>query len=107
VYGPNRRRPVFPVFRLLLPQPDPDPQAVEFVIEAAKEAVQGVGFDLLLVCGLAFDPYVSEEAKRYGKLTVLPVRMNPDLSMGGDSRRRRHSCRQRRLVTGAEALFMA
>jgi len=43
----------------------------ELVKEAAKEAVQGIGFDLLLVCGFAFDPHVSEEAKRYGKLTVL------------------------------------
>ncbi len=54
------------------------------VKEAAKEAVQGLGFDLLLVCGFALDPSVSEEAKRYGKLTVLPVRMNPDLSMGDE-----------------------
>jgi adenine-specific DNA-methyltransferase len=41
------------------------------VKEAAKEAVQGVGFDLLVVCGFAFDPHVAEEVKRYGKLTVL------------------------------------
>jgi len=34
------------------------------------------------VCGLTFDPSVSEEAERYGKLTVLPTKMNPDLSMG-------------------------
>lgn len=54
------------------------PQQVK---EAAKEAVQGIGFDVLAVCGFAFDPHVSEEAKRYGKLTVLPVKMNPDLSM--------------------------
>jgi len=52
------------------------------VKEAAKEAVQGVGFDVLIVCGFAFDPHVSEEAKRYGKLVVLPTRMNPDLAMG-------------------------
>ena len=52
------------------------------VKEAAKEAVQGVGFDVLIVCGFAFDPHVSEEAKRYGKLVVLPCRMNPDLAMG-------------------------
>ena len=32
------------------------PQQVK---EAAKEAVQGVGFDLLIVCGFAFDPHVS------------------------------------------------
>lgn len=54
------------------------------VNEAAKEAVQGLGFDLLLVCGFAFDPHVAEEVKRYGKLTVLPVRMNPDLAMGDE-----------------------
>jgi adenine-specific DNA-methyltransferase len=41
-----------------------------------------VGFDLLLVCGFAFDPHVPEETKRYGTLEVLPVRMNPDLMMG-------------------------
>jgi hypothetical protein len=38
--------------------------------------------DRLIVCGFAFDPHVSEEAKRYGKLVVLPCRMNPDLAMG-------------------------
>jgi adenine-specific DNA-methyltransferase len=52
------------------------------VKEAAKEAVQGIGFDVLLVCGFAFDPHVAEEAKRYGKLTVLPTKINPDLAMG-------------------------
>jgi len=30
--------------------------------ELVKEAAQGIGFDLLLVCGFAFDPHVSEEA---------------------------------------------
>src|SRR5438093_13621726 len=39
------------------------PQQVK---EAAKEAVQGVGFDVLVLCGFAFDPHVPEEAKRYG-----------------------------------------
>ena len=56
----------------------------EQVKEAAKEAVMGLGFDLLIVCGFAFDPHTGEEAKRMGKLTVLPTRMNPDLAMGGD-----------------------
>jgi adenine-specific DNA-methyltransferase len=69
------------------------PQQVK---EAAKEAVQGVGFDLLLVCGFAFDPHVSEEAKRYGRLTVLPTRMNPDLTMGDELLKK----------TGAGNLFM-
>jgi hypothetical protein len=66
------------------------------VKEAAKEAVQGLGFDLLIVCGFAFDPHVSEEVKRYGNLTVLPARMNPDLSMGDELLKK----------TGAGNLFM-
>ena len=69
------------------------PQQVK---EAAKEAVQGIGFDLLLVCGFAFDPHVSEEVKRYGKLTVLATRMNPDLAMGDELLKK----------TGAGNLFM-
>lgn len=68
----------------------------ELVKEAVKEVVKGVGFDLLIVCGFAFDPHVSEEAKRYGKLTVLPCRMNPDLSMGDELLKK----------TGAGNLFM-
>jgi adenine-specific DNA-methyltransferase len=64
--------------------------------EAAKEAVLGVGFDVLVVCGFAFDPHVTEEAKRYGSLTVLITRMNPDLSMGDELLKK----------TGAGNLFM-
>lgn len=56
----------------------------ELVKEAAKEAVKGVGFDLLVICGFAFDPHVSEEAKQYGKLTVLTAHMNHDLTMGDE-----------------------
>jgi adenine-specific DNA-methyltransferase len=66
------------------------------VKEAAKEAVLGVGYDVLVVCGFAFDPHVSEEAKRYGKLQVLTARMNPDLSMGDELLKK----------TGAGNLFM-
>jgi len=69
------------------------PQQVK---EAAKEAVQGVGYDVLVVCGFAFDPHVSEEAKRYGKLVVLPTQMNPDLAMGDELLKK----------TGAGNLFM-
>lgn len=67
--------------------------------EAAKESIKGVGFDLLVVCGFAFDPHVYETAKQiepvataagetrkvaepgtqYGRLPVLLARMNPDL----------------------------
>ena len=69
------------------------PQQVK---EAAKEAVQGVGFDMLVVCGFAFDPHVAEEVKRYGNLTVLPTKMNPDLVMGDELLKK----------TGAGNLFM-
>ena len=58
--------------------------------------MQGVGFDMLVVCGFAFDPHVAEEAKRYGKLTVLPAKMNPDLAMGDELLKK----------TGAGNLFM-
>ncbi len=73
----------------------------EHIKEAAKEAVQGVGFDLLIVCGFAFDAHASEAAKEfspgpgdasivaegttsYGKLPVMLARMNPDLAMGDE-----------------------
>jgi adenine-specific DNA-methyltransferase len=69
------------------------PQQVK---EAAKEAVQGVGYDMLVVCGFAFDPHVAEEVTRYGKLTVLPAKMNPDLAMGDELLKK----------TGAGNLFM-
>lgn len=64
--------------------------------DAAKEAVQGLGFDLLIVCGFAFDPHVSEEIKRYGRLPILITRMNPDLAMGDELLKK----------TGAGNLFM-
>ena len=69
------------------------PQQVK---EAAKEAVQGVGFHMLIICGFAFDPHVAEEAKLYGNLTVLPTKMNPDLAMGDELLKK----------TGAGNLFM-
>ena len=68
----------------------------EQVKEAAKEAVQGIGFETLVVCGFAFDPHVSEETRRFGKLQVLIARMNPDLSMGNELLKK----------TGAGNLFM-
>lgn len=68
----------------------------ELIRDAAKEAVKGTGFDLLVVCGFAFDPHVGEETKRYGKLTVLIARMNPDLAMGDELLKK----------TGAGNLFM-
>jgi len=68
----------------------------DLIKDAAKEAVQGMGFDLLVVCGFSFDPHVSEEAKRYGNLAVLIARMNPDLAMGDELLKK----------TGAGNLFM-
>jgi len=68
----------------------------ELVKEAAKEASRGLGFDLLYVCGFAFDPHVDEEARRYGNLNVQICRMNPDLSMGDELLKK----------TGAGNLFM-
>src|SRR5215216_4447902 len=50
--------------------------------DAAKEAIRV--FDLLVVCGMAFDPHVYEEAKRYPNLTIILPRMNADLSMGDE-----------------------
>jgi adenine-specific DNA-methyltransferase len=64
--------------------PEYDTVSPDLIKEAAKEAVKGVGFDLLIVCGFAFDPHVSEEATRYGKLTVLTTRMNPDMVLGDE-----------------------
>jgi adenine-specific DNA-methyltransferase len=74
----------------------------ELIHEAAKEAVRSLklDFDLVLVCGFAFDPHVWEEGKdverQIGKMKVLLVRMNPDLSMGDELLKK----------TGAGNLFM-
>lgn len=84
----------------------------DHIKEAAKEAMRGAGFDLLVVCGFAFDPHsgetarefapggngfaVAAEERRLGKLRVLLARMNPDLAMGGDLLKK----------TGAGNLFM-
>jgi adenine-specific DNA-methyltransferase len=90
--------------------------APDLIKDAAKEALEGRGFDLLLVCGFAFDPHAgetakqfspeklkksdafatAEEARQYGKLPVLLVRINADLAMGDEFLKR----------TGAGNLFM-
>ena len=77
----------------------------EIIKEAAKEALRGAGFDLLVVCGFAFDAhaseaakefqpgkpdaeqqdlFIAEEQKQFGKLPILLARMNPDLAMGDE-----------------------
>jgi adenine-specific DNA-methyltransferase len=54
----------------------------ELVREAAKEASKF--FDLLVVCGFAFDARAGDETRQLGRLTILQANMNPDLAMGGD-----------------------
>ncbi len=87
----------------------------DLIKEAAKEALKGLGFELLIVCGFAFDAFAGETAKeftpdlprrreeyataretRLGKLPVLLARMNPDLAMGDELLKK----------TGAGNLFM-
>jgi adenine-specific DNA-methyltransferase len=72
----------------------------ELLASAALEASQGVPFNLLLVCGFAFDPHVGENSlvieKQFGRLRVLCVRINPDLAMGHELLKK----------TGAGNLFM-
>lgn len=69
----------------------------DMVKDAAREALRGAGFDLLVYCGFAFEAYASETAREFapagdrfataaterqmGKLRVLLARMNPDLVM--------------------------
>jgi adenine-specific DNA-methyltransferase len=58
--------------------------------KASLEAIKGSKCDLLLVCAFAFEPSVHEQTAeltkeiKLGKLAILPVRMNPDLSMGDE-----------------------
>lgn len=66
----------------------------DFVREAAKEAA-GV-FDLVIVCGMAFDGYLDQELRKLGGVTVLKAAMNPDLAMGDELLKK----------TGAGNLFM-
>ena len=73
----------------------------EQIKESAKEALKGAGFNMLLVCGFAFDARANEVAAEFkpergdetafavtqaelkmGRLPVLLVKMNPDLAMG-------------------------
>ena len=56
----------------------------QLIKEAAKEAVKGIGYELLIVCGFAFDAHVDEEAKRYPNIKILTPRMNYDLTMGDE-----------------------
>ncbi|WFE20936.1 site-specific DNA-methyltransferase [Solwaraspora sp. WMMD937] len=71
----------------------------DWIKQAARESLRGVGFDMLLVCGFSFDalagsavneftPESSDdfatvaEQRKLGRLPILLVRMNADLAMG-------------------------
>ena len=52
----------------------------QWISEAAKEAVQRTPkFDLLIVAGFNFEDYTAGEDMRMGRLTILPVKMSPEL----------------------------
>lgn len=53
----------------------------EDIHKAALASLQGVGFDLLVVCAFAFDASVTEESKKYGRLPILITRINPELML--------------------------
>lgn len=47
----------------------------DMVKDAAREALKGAGFDILVVCGFAFEAYASETAKEFapsGTASLLP-----------------------------------
>jgi len=72
----------------------------DMVKDAAREALRGTGYDMLVYCGFAYEAYASETAKEFapagngfataegermlGKLRVLLARINPDLAMSGE-----------------------
>ncbi|MGA7325406.1 MAG: site-specific DNA-methyltransferase, partial [Rhodomicrobium sp.] len=50
------------------------------IVAAAREAADL--FDVLVVCGFAFEAHASADTMKLGRLTVLKVNMNQDLRMG-------------------------
>ncbi|NRQ33925.1 site-specific DNA-methyltransferase [Nonomuraea sp. NN258] len=68
-----------------------------WIRRAAREAIMGMGFDLLIICAFAFDPQAVktteefkpnaedfasvQEERKFGRLPILLVRMNSDLVM--------------------------
>ena len=82
-----------------LPPPSPEELAAREQADRAEEAAEageGAGFDLLIVCGFAFEPSVHEEVGRHRNLAVLMARMHADLAMGDELLKK----------TGAGNLFM-
>ena len=60
--------------------PQYDTVGSQWINEAAKEAVRRIPkFDMLIVAGFAFEGYTADEGTRMGSLTILPVKMSPEL----------------------------
>lgn len=60
--------------------PQYDTVGRQWVEEAAKEAMRRIPkFDMLIVAGFNFEGYTADEDTRMGRLTLLPVKMSPEL----------------------------
>ena len=60
--------------------PQYDTVGRQWISEAAKETVRRTPkFDMLIVMGFAFEGYTADETTRMGSLTILPVKMSPEL----------------------------
>ena len=60
--------------------PQYDTVGSQWINEAAKEAVRRIPkFDMLIVAGFAFEGYTADEGTRMGSLTIIPVKMSPEL----------------------------
>jgi adenine-specific DNA-methyltransferase len=78
----------------------------KWIKEAALEAIKGSRPQVLLVCAFSFEASIHEQTAelskemQFGTLRILPVRMNPDLAMFGDTTGKEHLKK-----TGAANLF--
>lgn len=59
--------------------PEYDTVTRKMIVDAAKEA--STLFDVLIVCGFAFEAHASQETMQIGTMSVLKVNMNQDLRM--------------------------
>ena len=60
--------------------PQYDTVGRQWIEAAAKEAMRRIPkFDMLIVMGFAFEGYTADEETRMGPLTILPVKMSPEL----------------------------
>ena len=60
--------------------PQHDTVGRQWIEAAAKAAMRRIPkFDMLIVTGFAFEGYTADEGTRMGPLTILPVKMSPEL----------------------------